>query len=57
MDIKYYEEKKQKLLQKSQALQMEYLNNAFKFTNEVKEIDAELKMIDEWIKKNTKEKK
>lgn len=57
IDIKYYEEKKKKLLEKARILQKEYINYAFKFTNEIKELDSEIKFIDEWIKEKSKDAK
>lgn len=49
-DKNYYSERKQKLIQKSQLLQQEYLNNAFKFTREIQDIETELQKINEWEK-------
>lgn len=54
-DKNFYETKKQKLIQKAQQLQQEYLNNAFRFTSEIQNIDLELKEITEWEKENVKE--
>ena len=51
-DAKYYGEKKQKLIQKAQQLQSEYLQGAFKFTSEINEIQLELNKIGEWEKEN-----
>jgi hypothetical protein len=53
-DEKYYSEKKQKLIQKAQTIQQEYLNDAFKFTNEITEIQNDLNKITEWEKENIK---
>jgi hypothetical protein len=54
-DEKYYSEKKQKLIQKAQIIQQEYLQGAFKFTNELTEISTELQKIEEWEKENIKQ--
>lgn len=48
----YYTEKKEKLIKKAQQIQSEYINNAFKFTNEIKDIETELQSINEWEKEN-----
>ena len=51
-DLKYYSEKKQKLIQKAQQIQNEYLQGAFKFTAELNDIQQELNKIGEWEKEN-----
>lgn len=51
-DFAYYEDRRKKLIQKAQASQNEYLNSAFKFTNEMKDIEVEVTKINEWIEAN-----
>jgi vacuolar-type H+-ATPase subunit D/Vma8 len=51
-DAKYYQDKKQKLIQKAQQIQNEYLQGAFKFTAELNDIQQELNKIGEWEKEN-----
>ena len=46
----YYTDKKQKLIAKAQILQQEYLQGAFRFTNEIREIELEINKIVEWEK-------
>lgn len=56
-DKAYYEDRRKKLIQKAQVLQNEYLNSAFRFTNEMKEIEVEVGKINEWIEANKEEDK
>ena len=48
-DAKYYADKKTKLSQKAQQLQQEYLQGAFKFTNEMNDIQLEFNKINEKV--------
>ena len=56
-DAKYYTDKKTKLSQKAQQLQQEYLQSAFKFTNEMNDIQLEFSKIGEWEAEQLKAKK
>lgn len=51
-DLKYYQDKKQKLIAKAQQLQNEYLQGAFKFTGDLNDIQAGLNEIALWEKEN-----